>query len=367
MWSVTGERGGHSKSNSRTARGAILPLALRIATVPAPPSRPPLSSLALLVTLTGMMQLIQPLVDGPVDIVGDVHGEIDALRSLLRRLGYDEMGRHPTGRRLVFVGDLTDRGPDSVAVVDLVRQLVETERAQCVLGNHDFNLLCDHRKHENRWFYGEEYRDENGQLIPMRLAQKPERRRIVEFFATLPLALERSDIRIVHACWDDAKVAEVRSQGDARVTYELHRRRLEAQLASETLDHVDRILHLQNENPVKRITSGPEERAPQPRTLHGKTRYERRVRWWHQYNGTYCVFGHYCLVNGTPRGNHAAFCVDFGVGRRSVERMAGRSHDFTWQLGALRFPERVLVFDESDELNPVPQHHAPPEEGTHKT
>lgn len=68
-----------------------------------------------------MPSLIHPLFDGPVDIVGDVHGEIDALRSLIRHLGYDEDGSHTDGRRLVFVGDLTDCGPDSPAVVGLVR------------------------------------------------------------------------------------------------------------------------------------------------------------------------------------------------------------------------------------------------------
>lgn len=56
--------------------------------------------------------LIRPLLDGPLDIVGDVHGELQALQALLVRLGYDECGEHPGGRRLVFVGDLCDRSPD---------------------------------------------------------------------------------------------------------------------------------------------------------------------------------------------------------------------------------------------------------------
>jgi hypothetical protein len=60
-----------------------------------------------------MQSLVQPLFDGPVDIIGDVHGEIDALRSLMRHLGYKDDGFHPENRRLVFVGDLTDRGPTS--------------------------------------------------------------------------------------------------------------------------------------------------------------------------------------------------------------------------------------------------------------
>ncbi len=66
-------------------------------------------------------KLIQELFSGPIDIVGDIHGEIEALRQLLKSLGYDQYGIHPDGRRLVFVGDLVDRGPNSPAVVELVK------------------------------------------------------------------------------------------------------------------------------------------------------------------------------------------------------------------------------------------------------
>ena len=52
----------------------------------------------------------QSLPDTPLDIVGDVHGEFAAFQSLLHRLGYRDDGFHPRGRRLVFVGDLCDRG-----------------------------------------------------------------------------------------------------------------------------------------------------------------------------------------------------------------------------------------------------------------
>ena len=87
------------------------------------------------------MALVRELFDGPIDVVGDVHGEIEALRALLGRLGYDGTGRHPDGRRLVFVGDLADRGPDSPGVVRLVRRLIDNGRAQAVMGNHEFNAI----------------------------------------------------------------------------------------------------------------------------------------------------------------------------------------------------------------------------------
>ena len=55
------------------------------------------------------MSLIQPLPEGPLDIVGDIHGEYAALCDLLGHLGYSLDGRHPQGRSLVFVGDFCDR------------------------------------------------------------------------------------------------------------------------------------------------------------------------------------------------------------------------------------------------------------------
>lgn len=69
--------------------------------------------------------LVRPLFEGPIDVIGDVHGELAALTDLIAALGYDADGVHPDGRRLVFVGDLCDRGPDSPGVLRWVQRLVE--------------------------------------------------------------------------------------------------------------------------------------------------------------------------------------------------------------------------------------------------
>ncbi|QKZ12341.1 AAA family ATPase [Spirosoma sp. KUDC1026] len=79
--------------------------------------------------------------DGPFDIIGDVHGCYEELLELLAKLGYEAATfQSPTGRKIVFVGDLVDRGPDSVAVLRLVMQLVDQGKALAVLGNHDDKL-----------------------------------------------------------------------------------------------------------------------------------------------------------------------------------------------------------------------------------
>jgi bis(5'-nucleosyl)-tetraphosphatase (symmetrical) len=64
--------------------------------------------------------------------VGDVHGCALELEDLLAEVGYD-----PHGDDLRFVGDLVNKGPDSLAVLRRVRDL----DAIVVLGNHDLHLL----------------------------------------------------------------------------------------------------------------------------------------------------------------------------------------------------------------------------------
>ena len=87
--------------------------------------------------------------DGPFDIIGDVHGCRAELETLLAGLGYelarDDQGRpvgarHPRGRTAVFVGDLVDRGPDTPGVLRLVMGMVAAGTALCVCGNHEQKL-----------------------------------------------------------------------------------------------------------------------------------------------------------------------------------------------------------------------------------
>lgn len=291
--------------------------------------------------------LVQPLFGGPLDIVGDVHGEIDALRSLLDHLGYNKNGFHADGRRLVFLGDLTDRGPDSPAVVDLVCQYVESGNAQCVLGNHDFNILLGERKYDNGWFFGQEFRAEDGTLVEQKLADDSIQAKVVGLFSSLPLALERDDLRVVHACWCSEAIEQVRPASSVIPLYDHHVRRIDTDLReSDDLDAIDRGLRHQNHNPVKLLLSGPEERIEKPIEASGKIRYERRVHWWEDYSDdAFCVFGHYSLPHDNSHGNGQAYCVDFGVGKRWTERQRDDAPS-RWKLAALRIPERVVVFDD---------------------
>jgi protein phosphatase len=82
---------------------------------------------------------------GPFDVIGDVHGCQDELEALLAKLGYarDEAGvhRHGQGRKVVFLGDLVDRGPNIPGVLRTVMTMEKAETALCVPGNHEMKLL----------------------------------------------------------------------------------------------------------------------------------------------------------------------------------------------------------------------------------
>ncbi|SFS91258.1 polynucleotide kinase-phosphatase [Brevundimonas viscosa] len=94
---------------------------------------------------------------GPFDIIGDVHGCADELQTLLRKLGYeiawseDRGDRRvtvtsPEGRKVVFVGDLVDRGPNSPDALRIAMSMVAAGTAYCVQGNHERKL--------GRWLEG---------------------------------------------------------------------------------------------------------------------------------------------------------------------------------------------------------------------
>ena len=91
---------------------------------------------------------------GPFDFIGDIHNCYDELELLLLKLGYEQISapesspgwsdlcfKHPAGRKAVFVGDLVDRGPRAVDCLSVVRNMVRTENAICVPGNHDAKLI----------------------------------------------------------------------------------------------------------------------------------------------------------------------------------------------------------------------------------
>ena len=343
---------------------------------------------------------VAPLADGPLDLIGDVHGEWQALRQLLAHLGYDLRGEHRAVRRLVFVGDLCDRGPDSPAVIEFVGALVQRGLAQCVLGNHELNILRNERKPGNGWFFAEHPDHARPEFRSARRATTRDRDAIVAFIATLPVALERADLRVVHAVWSDERIAALRDDARPAPRSSLLNRYLEFEqqlhagldpelAAAERAERAqwghrlrDRSAEVpllpalarcderyQMGNPLRVLTSGVERAASASFFASGKWRMVERVAWWDEYHEpTPTVIGHYwrwlseqgrarysrgeANLFGEagpfdwlgPRSN--VYCVDFSVGARYREIYDGLQPGQFTRLAALRWPEHELVFED---------------------
>jgi serine/threonine protein phosphatase 1 len=73
--------------------------------------------------------------------IGDIHGRDDLLASALDWI--DSHGRGEKARRIVFLGDYVDRGPNSAAVIARLMEgpLRSQDRYVCLRGNHEQMLL----------------------------------------------------------------------------------------------------------------------------------------------------------------------------------------------------------------------------------
>ena len=142
---------------------------------------------------------------GPFDAIGDVHGCLSELETLLGRLGYaierDDLERavdavHPDGRTVIFLGDLVDRGPDTPGVLRLAMGMVANGHALAVPGNHEDKLV--------RALRGKKVQTSHGlaESLSQLAAETPEFRRGVEQFAdglVSHLVLDGGNLVVSHA------------------------------------------------------------------------------------------------------------------------------------------------------------------------
>jgi serine/threonine protein phosphatase 1 len=79
-------------------------------------------------------------IQGPVAVIGDVHGQVEQLDAVLEQLV--ELPDFQN-RWVVFIGDFVDRGPDSKSAVDIFLSLLKRHpKTTAIMGNHEFAMCA---------------------------------------------------------------------------------------------------------------------------------------------------------------------------------------------------------------------------------
>ena len=213
------------------------------------------------------------------DVIGDIHGQAGKLEALLRRLGYAETRTGwvpPHGRQAVFLGDLIDRGPEQVKVVNIVRAMIDANHAHSVMGNHEFNAIG----------YATERRDAPGEFLRPHNTKNMDQHveflrqvgegsalhhEMIEWFKSLPPALDLGGIRVVHAWWHQPHVDLVASRIQTGVAM------------GDDFLHASYTEGSPDWQAMEGLTKGLELRLPEGESFvdHGGVeRHEVRAKWW---------------------------------------------------------------------------------------
>jgi bis(5'-nucleosyl)-tetraphosphatase (symmetrical) len=113
--------------------------------------------------------------------VGDVQGCASPLKALLKNI--------PKKSNLIFLGDLVNRGPDSLGALRQLKSLQESGRAECILGNHDLHLLA----------IDAGLRKTKGLDTVDAILEAPDRKELMNWIRNRPMALSNGKVLTVHA------------------------------------------------------------------------------------------------------------------------------------------------------------------------
>ncbi|MEW6559687.1 MAG: symmetrical bis(5'-nucleosyl)-tetraphosphatase [Pseudomonadota bacterium] len=137
-------------------------------------------------------------------LIGDVQGCADAFSALLDALRFD-----PTHDRLVVLGDLVNRGAQSLQSIERLMALGDS--AQCLLGNHDLHLLAV--AHGVRKAHRNDTLDD--------ILQSPRRAELLDWVRSRPLALMEQGWLLVHAGvlpqWSAEKTLQLAAEVERRL------------------------------------------------------------------------------------------------------------------------------------------------------
>lgn len=209
-----------------------------------------------------------------IDFIGDIHGHADKLKQLLTKMNYEQRNGsyfHPD-RKVVFLGDYIDRGPQIRETLDIVRRMVDNGNAIALMGNHEYNAICYNIRNEKGEFL-RPHTSKNTHQHEETLKQLGHGSTLyndyIKWFLTLPLFHETSHFRAVHATWDQRHIELLNNTLKNGV--------LTTDLVQRSADKEDDLSIL-----IDEVLKGRELKVPSWsfKDKDGNERSEIRVKWW---------------------------------------------------------------------------------------
>ena len=86
-------------------------------------------------------------------VIGDIHGMLNEMKTLIKKEGFEIINKtiiHKNkNKKILFVGDLIDRGNYSLEVLEIVKNSIKKENHFCIIGNHELKLIKNYNKKQD--------------------------------------------------------------------------------------------------------------------------------------------------------------------------------------------------------------------------
>ncbi|WP_018403509.1 metallophosphoesterase [Marinobacter gelidimuriae] len=219
------------------------------------------------------------------DLIGDIHGYATELKALLAKMDYQEIDgvwQHPE-RRVIFLGDFVDRGPEQVETVNIAHNMVKNKKALAVMGNHEFNAVAwatPDPKYPGEFLrsHDDKNQDQHQAFLDQVGEGSDLHKSMIRWFKTLPVYLDLPELRVVHACWHPKYLKTVGSLTDCKNRLLPEAWEASSRKGSEAYDTIETLL------------KGLEITLPPGHYFLDKEKNERtnvRAQWWRTEKLTY--------------------------------------------------------------------------------
>ena len=228
----------------------------------------------------------------PSYVIGDVQGCFDELMLLLDKINFDS-----NNDELIFAGDLINRGPKSLEVLEFC--LKNKKSIEVVLGNHDIYLL--YLIHQNK---------KNYQLAP--ILESKNRKKFFRWLIEKPLMLERQNNKNEKFIISHAGIPHIWDLEDARKLNEEYLKAIKKNpggvfrnmwgdhpdLWSESLRGFSRIRVIINYFTRMRLITQKGELDLKTKVSSKNSKYKPWFKFTKNEKDNYQLFGHWAALKG---------------------------------------------------------------------